>query len=203
MNDALPLRADSYVFWIYDWSSISFDGGGRLTSRYIQCVVAPDTVSFHSHPSIAFHLPMQKLMSVERYIPLSGTPGATVLLAKLTFATDVNITLDHIKRNTLYIAPMDPLGYRPSTQETIDLVVVMNAMMKGLDPGIHPNPYYREFRRRGKLADFHSEEWDPSTPPSIYRPLPSIGKIIKFGLGIVLMIVLLLAVIGMVYNIYA
>ena len=53
-------------------------------------------------------------------------------------------------------------------EETASLVNVLDAFRASTPVELHENPYYREFERRGRVAEFVPDDWNATTPPIQY-----------------------------------
>lgn len=87
--------------------------------------------------------------------------GGGELYAVLTLKSEDKI-------DTFYLKAADIIYRTDSPVETDNLISIIDTLRSGETPELNPNPYYREFERRGRLKEYISAEWDADTPPDQY-----------------------------------
>lgn len=190
-----------YTFWLLDCGRSPISPL-RFYPLFIRCTVGSENLELHL-PEQVVSIPLKQIELVERYQfhhSRYAPTGINVRL-KLSESTLPNRTYDAAE---LYLVPMNVLSKIPqrSIEDLVVLIAVIQSLLKGQNPNVHSNPYYRELQLQNRIDEFSEEKWTASVSPEMFTKFDSeglINKNILIAVPIAVLSVLLIAAI--LYNV--
>jgi hypothetical protein len=169
----LQMKADTYIFWLFEWDTINLYSSYRWYPQYIRTQINENQMIIETVP-LPIIIPLHQLESASRHANYQSTYAGRAHGVKLKFRSEVSIPPKNSTSRDLLLAPVDPLGWHTCHHEIDDMIAIITAIKNKQVPTLPENPYQRALQRKGRADEFSESKWNRLNPPNIYNPPPQI-----------------------------
>ena len=191
------MNTSTYVFWLFELSTIELYSSYRWYPQYICMRVSKSQLILETAPQPII-IPFNLLDTAEKHVHFQNMYAGRAYGVKLKLHQPISVPPKGTSSAELYLAPVDPLGWRPCLDEINTLLEVIDTFKKGQNTTIPENPYQRALHRKGRSGEFSEAKWNRNTPPNIYTPPPQMLRTaVTTFLGLIPIVLTIMAVVGL------